>query len=223
MGCWTRATPAMMRSPTALIGRPRSKPNSGPAVTRAGIDAVGVTIRCLWRKSGEPRQEPDTRSHRASVRSAAKRAGRSDRANDWHRAGARQDRLAEPGLQHSPPGDAGTARRGMKVECSAPIEAAGGKKEAVKLASQIENRTRPERAQSGVQNQTAVCCLLSRPQTPITSICRLSCLASCSPPSRAVECGGSPDLPTPSLALQGLPWRGKNLAWAGARRAARRL
>ena len=27
---------------------------------------------------------------------------------------ARQDRLAEPGLQHSPPGDAGTARRGMR-------------------------------------------------------------------------------------------------------------
>ena len=62
-----------------------------------------------------PRQEPDTRSHRACVRSAAERAGRSDRANDRHGAGARQDRLAEPGLQHSPPGDARTARRGMKV------------------------------------------------------------------------------------------------------------
>ena len=40
------------------------------------------------------------------------------------------DRLAEPGLQHSPPGDAGTARRGMKtVESSAVSnEAVGGKK-----------------------------------------------------------------------------------------------
>ena len=76
-----------------------------PAVTRAGfIDAVGATIRCLWRKP--PRQEPDTRSHRACVRVATERAGRSDRANDRHDAGARQDRSAEPGLQHARPGDA---------------------------------------------------------------------------------------------------------------------
>src|SRR5262245_8870268 len=35
----------------SAIGRPRSRPNSGPAVTRAGfIDAVGATTRCLWRK-----------------------------------------------------------------------------------------------------------------------------------------------------------------------------
>ena len=48
MGCWTRATPAMMCSPTALIDRPRSSPNSGPVVTTVGfIDAVGATIRCL--------------------------------------------------------------------------------------------------------------------------------------------------------------------------------
>jgi IS5 family transposase len=53
-------------SPTALIGRPRSRPNSGPAVTTAGfIDAVGATIRCLWfgASASEPCQEPDTRSH----------------------------------------------------------------------------------------------------------------------------------------------------------------
>src|SRR6516162_3327665 len=63
----------------------------------------------------------DTRSHRACVRSAAERAGRSDRANDRHGAGARQDRLAEPGLQHSPPGDARMARCGMKVVESSAI------------------------------------------------------------------------------------------------------
>jgi hypothetical protein len=34
---------------------------------------------------------------------------------------ARQDRLAEPGLEHSPPGDAGTARRGMKVAVSTTL------------------------------------------------------------------------------------------------------
>ena len=45
MGCWTRAIPAMMCSPTALIGRPRSRPNSGPVVTTVGfIDAVGAII-----------------------------------------------------------------------------------------------------------------------------------------------------------------------------------
>src|SRR5207253_9449578 len=93
--------------------------------------------------ASEPRKEPNTRSHRACVRSAAERAGRSDRANDRHRAGARQDRLAEPDLQHSPPGDAGTARRGMKtgsrLQCS--NRSSGRKKEAGKT---IENRTQPE-------------------------------------------------------------------------------
>jgi hypothetical protein len=48
MGCWTRATPAMMCSLTALIDRPRSSPSSGPVVTTVGfIDAVGAIIRCL--------------------------------------------------------------------------------------------------------------------------------------------------------------------------------
>ena len=60
-GLLDRATPAMMCSPTALIGRPRSRPNSGPVVTTVGfIDAVGATIR--QRKcASEPHQEPDTR------------------------------------------------------------------------------------------------------------------------------------------------------------------
>ena len=62
----------------------------------------------------------------------AERAGRSDRANDRHRAGARQDRLAEPGLQHSPPGDAGTARRGMKT-----VESSGGGKKKAGRQSKI--------------------------------------------------------------------------------------
>jgi hypothetical protein len=66
--------------------------------------------------ASEPRQKPDTRSYRACVRVSAERTGRSDRANDRHGVGARQDRLTElGGLQHSPPGDARTARRGMKV------------------------------------------------------------------------------------------------------------
>src|SRR3954469_1496945 len=127
MGCWTRATLARTCLLTALIDRPRSRPNSGPVVTTVGfIDAVGAIIQSsavFGANASDPRQEPDTRAHRACVRSAAERAGRSDRANDWHRAGARQDRLAEPGLQHSPPGDAGTARRGMKtVESSAVFQ-----------------------------------------------------------------------------------------------------
>ena len=50
MGYWTRVTPAMMCSPTALIGRPRSRPN--PAVTGVGFtEAVGPTTRCLRRNS----------------------------------------------------------------------------------------------------------------------------------------------------------------------------
>ena len=46
--CWTRATLQMMCLLTALIDRPRSRPNSGPVVTTVGfIDAVGAIIRCL--------------------------------------------------------------------------------------------------------------------------------------------------------------------------------
>ena len=66
--------------------------------------------------ASEPRQEQNPRSHRACVRSAAEFRRRPDRAHDRHRAGARQDRLAEPRLQHSPPRDAGTDGRGMRVE-----------------------------------------------------------------------------------------------------------
>jgi hypothetical protein len=55
---------------------------------------------------------------------------------------ARQDRLAEPGLQHSPPGDTGTARRGMKtVESSAVFQPKQwAEKEARKT---IENKPNP--------------------------------------------------------------------------------
>ena len=112
----------------------------------------------LAQHASEPRQEPDTRSHRACVRGAAERAGRSDRANDRHRAGARQDRLAEPGLQHSPPGDAGTARRGMKtVESSAVFQpkqrAEKGSREDGKS---IENRTQPELVPNQASKSTIV-------------------------------------------------------------------
>ena len=85
----------------------------------------------------------DTRSYRACVRGAAERAGRPARAHDRHGAGARQDRLAEPGLQHSPPGDAGTARRGMKVKSLCSLTEAAGAEGAVKTAIkyQIGNST----------------------------------------------------------------------------------
>ena len=141
MGCWTRATPAMTCLLTALIDRPRSNQTQGQWLQQSDSSTRSAQSSAVISASAsEPRQEPDTRAHRACVRSAAERAGRSDRANDWHRAGARQDRLAEPGLQHSPPGDAGTARRGMKtVELSAySNRSSGRKKEARKT---IENRT----------------------------------------------------------------------------------
>ena len=83
-----------------------------------------------------------SRSRRACVRVAAERAGRSDRANDRHYAGARQDRLAEPDLQHSPPGDAGTARRGMKVKSLCSFNRSSGRDGAAKTGLSIQNSTR---------------------------------------------------------------------------------
>src|SRR6266498_444758 len=50
MGCWTRATPAMMCSPTALIARPRSRGDFEPAALRAVfIGAPLATIRYRMR------------------------------------------------------------------------------------------------------------------------------------------------------------------------------
>ena len=58
---------------------------------------------------------------------------------------------AEPGLQHSPPGDAGTARSGMTVELSAVFQP----KQWAEKASREDNRKQdPTRtcAQSGVES-----------------------------------------------------------------------
>ena len=98
----------------------------------------------------------DTRSHRACVRSAAERAGRSDRANDRHGAGARQDRLAEPGLQHSPAGDARTVRPGMKVVESSALRGSGRKKGSREDGKSIENRTQPELGPNRASKSTIV-------------------------------------------------------------------
>ena len=50
MGCWTRATPAMMCSPTALIVQPRSRSDFEPAALRAVfIGAPLATIRYRMR------------------------------------------------------------------------------------------------------------------------------------------------------------------------------
>src|SRR5262245_18503441 len=86
------------------------------------------------------------RSHRACVWVAAERAGRSDRCERLASCG-RALRLAEAGLQRSPPGDAGTARRGMKVWGIVGLQfqpKQWAKKGAVKTANQIESRTQPE-------------------------------------------------------------------------------
>jgi hypothetical protein len=52
--------------------------------------------------------------------------------------GARQDRLAEPGLQYSPPGDAGTTRRGMKVKSLYSFNRSSGREGAVKTAIKLK-------------------------------------------------------------------------------------
>ena len=44
----------------------------------------------------------------------------------------------EPGLQHSPPGDAGTARRGMKVKSLCSFNRSSGRDGAVKTATKLK-------------------------------------------------------------------------------------
>ena len=67
-------------------------------------------------------------------------AGRPDRAHDRHRAGTRQDWLAEPGLQHSPPCDAGAHRHRMKVKSARSIKK--GASSGQTAASLVENHAR---------------------------------------------------------------------------------
>ena len=75
MGYWTGATPAMMCSPTALIGRPRSRPNEGQRLQEPDLSTWSAQPPAVFgARASEPRQEPDTRSHRACVRGAAERA-----------------------------------------------------------------------------------------------------------------------------------------------------
>ena len=143
MGYWTRATPAMMcRRQRLSVDRDRG-PTQGQRLQEPDSPTRSAQPPAVFgARASEPRQEPDTRSYRACVRGAAERAGRSDRAHDWHGAGARQDRLAEPGLQHSPPGDAGTARRGMKVKSLCSFNRSSGRDGAVKTA--IKLKTAPD-------------------------------------------------------------------------------
>ena len=81
--------------------------------------AVGSASEC------QPQQKQNSRPGRARVRSSTDRAGRPDRTHDWHRASARQNWLAEPGLQHSAPCDAGADRRRMRVETASGKHAEG--------------------------------------------------------------------------------------------------
>ena len=71
-------------------------------IAELGFTTLLAVIRVRWLGSSTKmselaatinRNEKATRAHRACVRSATERARRSDRANDRHRAGARQDRL----------------------------------------------------------------------------------------------------------------------------------
>jgi hypothetical protein len=87
----------LVRRQRLSVGRDRGQTQGQWLQQLDSSTRVVATIRYLWRKCERTTPRADTRSQ--CVRIAAERAGRSDRANDRHGAGARQDRLAEPGLQ----------------------------------------------------------------------------------------------------------------------------
>src|SRR5947207_13012227 len=72
-----------------------------------------------------------------SLRRAGEFGGWPDRAHDRHRAGARQNRLAEPRLQYSPRCDAGSDGRGMRRSLPAAPHAAGGQTKASRLGDRL--------------------------------------------------------------------------------------
>ena len=122
-----------------------SQPEQFDSSTRSAQPSAVFSV-----SASEPCQEPDTRSPE-HVFGAQQNApgGRIVRTIGIVRA--RANRLAERGLQHSPPADAGTARRGIKtVESSAMFQP----KQWAEKASREDNRKQdPARtcAQSSVK------------------------------------------------------------------------
>ena len=80
-------------------------------------------------------------------------AGRPDRAHDRHRAGTRQDWLAEPGLQHSPPCDAGAHRHRMRVKSARSIRK--GASSGQTAASLVENHARKPPSSALIANHAS--------------------------------------------------------------------
>ena len=110
--CWTRATPARTCSAIAPISRSkprRSWPRAAFAV--ASACAARAVVCC-------PRRHRRRTGRRAASAPASSTCSGRRRprpvaalARDRDRAGAPQDRLAKPCLQHSPTGDARTDGR----------------------------------------------------------------------------------------------------------------
>ena len=142
---WTRQPRPCQRG--AIRARPRSRPNSGPAVTRAEfIDAVGETTRYLRRKSERttPRAGYALVSSMCSGRSRARRAVGSCARLAWCGRAPRSACRTWPTTFAA--GDAGTARRGMKVVESSAVfqpKQRTEKREAVTTANQSKTGPNP--------------------------------------------------------------------------------
>ena len=99
-------------------------------------------------------------------------AGRPDRAHDRHRAGTRQDWLAEPGLQHSPPCDAGAHRHRMRVKSARSIRK--GASSGQTAASLVENHARKPPSSALIANHASKPALFEVPFRLIPNDCNIS-------------------------------------------------
>jgi len=118
------------------------------AEIEAKLKARGFNSRIHRRASrNHPLSNAQTRANRAKSRIRARIehvfgaqessvGGRIVR-NDRHRAGARQNRLAEPRLQYSPPRDAGPDGRGMRRSLPAAPHGAGGQTKGSRLGDRL--------------------------------------------------------------------------------------
>src|SRR6266540_1280216 len=163
MGCWTRATPAMMCSPTALIARPRSRGDFEPAALRAVfIGAPLATIRYRMRNlkrtvtGAKFAPASNTCSELKSPRRAAESCARSASCGHAPRLACRT------GLQHSPPCDAGAHRHRMRVKSARSIRK--GASSGQTAASLVENHARKPPSSALIANHASKPALFEVPK-----------------------------------------------------------
>ena len=133
---------------TGAQGPRLSQPYSRPSDAQSS--ALGTA------GGSEPKEEPDSSSHRACVWSARDFSRQPAGANDRHGQSASQDRIAEPRLQHPSPRDVRTDGRRLSEETDRAASQSGvgrGKRSQIEIRSPRNSRRSAQAENHAAQNR----------------------------------------------------------------------